>query len=57
MSNIISVLALSLMFHCEKVHLEFAYARNDCNPFDPKNATYTGLENYNALMKDYGKQI
>ena len=55
MSNIINVLALSLMFHCVKAYLELTYARNECNPFDPHNTTYTGLENYNALMEDYGK--
>ena len=55
MSNIINVLALSLMFHSVKAHLELTYARNECNPFDPNNATYTGLENYYALMEDYSK--
>ena len=55
MSVIINFLALCFVFHCVNAHSELAYARNDCNPFDPKNATYTDLENYNALMEDYGK--
>ena len=55
MSVIINFLALCFVFHCVNAHSELAYARNDCNPFDPKNATYTDLENYSALMEDYGE--